>query len=220
MSKSKPKEPSTPPAPKREPERTIMGGREVSSSTKGADGVWENVINLSPDEQRAYDTGTQQFANLLEQVAPAIAVNDEQRQAFTNKLYEPQAKNLRSEYNDILGQSVGNANSAGMLNSVGFENYRGKKLDKTLLDGLSQLRNQTELQSYELPNLQLSPIMNALSVFDTSISAPTSRGLSLLDPSFQGSQFGSNLAMQRWQAEAARQQQAQQPRGFFSSLFG
>ena len=81
MSKSKPKEPSTPPAPKREPERTIMGGREVSSSTKGADGVWENVINLSPDEQRAYDTGTQQFANLLEQVAPAIAVNDEQRQA-------------------------------------------------------------------------------------------------------------------------------------------
>lgn len=224
MTKSKPKaaEPPKTTSIARTPERTMVNGQVVSSSLKGKDGVWENNITMGPDEERAYDTGTKQFADLLEQVSPAIAVNDEQRAAFADKLYKPQAENLKSEYNDILGNSVGAANSSGTLDSIGFQDYRAKKLDNNLMKGLSDLKNQTDLQSYDLGNLQLAPIQNALSIFDTSISAPTSRGLSLLDPSYQGSQFGANLSAQKWQAENQRFQQMNQPkpRGFFGSLFG
>lgn len=211
--------PPTAPAPESTPEYTYLNGQLVSSRTKStkAGGGWEDNMYMNPNEQRAYDSGQQQFADLLGQVQPAIAVNDQQRQAFADKLYQPQAQQLTKEYNNMLGETMGAANASGVLGSVGQQDYISRKLADTYMQNMSNLRNQAELQSYDLGNLQLAPIQNALSIFDTSINSPTSRAMSMMDPSFQGSQAAYNASMQKYNADLNRwaaMNQQQQSRGF------
>lgn len=220
-SSSKQSAPPTAPAPESTPEYTYVNGQLVSSRTKSTQpgGGWADNMYMNPNEQRAYESGQKQFADLLDQVQPAIAVNDQQRQAFADKLYQPQAQQLTKEYNNMLGETMGAANASGVLGSVGQQDYISRKLSDTYMQNMGNLRNQAELQSYDLGNLQLAPIQNALSIFDTSINSPTSRAMSSLDPSFQGSQSAYNAAMQKYQADLNRwsAMQGTQKRGF--SLF-
>jgi len=199
-------------------ERTYINGKEVSSRLyNDSNRTYTDNIYLDPLEERALNSGKQQFADLLDQIRPNVAVNEQERQKFQDSLYQPQASRLKDEYFKTLGDAQGAANASGVMDSVGFENFRANQLDKNLMQGLSDLQNQSYLQSYDLPNLKLQPLISALSVFDTSINSPTQRALSLLDPSFQGSQAGSNNALQRFQAVQNRIGGGS--RSFGSSLF-
>lgn len=200
-------------------EFTTINGRLVSDRQfSPASNSYYSNIYLDPIEQNILNTGKQHFSDLLNRVPQTLATTDAERKSFADALYNPQRDNLLREYNTTLGEAVNSANSAGTLNSIGFENYRAKQLDKNLLDGLSQLRNQAEIQSYSLPNLKLDPVIRALSIYDTSINSPTERGLELLDPSFQGSQASNNFALQRFQV-LANQPARKSSRSFLSSFF-
>lgn len=200
-------------------EFTSINGRRVSDRqyNSGSNSYFDNIY-LDPLETNILETGKQSFSNLLNKVPGAVATTDAERKTFADALYNPQRDNLVNEYKNTLGEAVNAGNAAGTLNSIGFENYRANQLDKNLMEGLSQIRNQAEIQSYDLPNLKLDPIIRALSVYDTSINSPTQRGLQLLDPSFQGSQAANNFALQRFQV-LANQPQKKSSRSFTSSFF-
>lgn len=207
-------------------ERTYIDGKEVSNRLydKKSNTYSSNVF-LDPMEADALQTGRSSFADLLKQVQPAISVSPEQHAAFAEELYAPQGKSLKENYNQLRGQATNNAAARGMGDSVGFHNYVTNQLDKNYASADADLRNNANLQAYSLPGMKLDPIMQALSIFDTSIQAPTNRGLANLDPSFRGSSASQQLDLQRQQLDMQRQQynnglRAQNGGGFFSSFFG
>lgn len=196
-------------------ERTFINGREVSSAlyNKG-NNTYTNTINMTPGEQGIMDTGIKSYGDLLGQVAPNIATTDAERQKYAQELFQPQAGRLEDNYNKAIGEASGQANSRGMLHSIGFGDYVINQLNKNKEQQLSDMFNQAQTQSYGLSSAKLEPIIQGLSVFDTSINAPQNRGLAMLNPSTQGAQSANAL-------NVARAQLTQnQPRGFFSSLFG
>ncbi len=196
-------------------ERTYINGREVSSAlyNKGTN-TYTNTMNLTPGEQGIMDTGVKSYGDLLGQVAPAIATTDAERQKYAQELYQPQAARVEDNYNKSIGEASGQAGSRGMMHSIGFGDYMVNQLNKNKEQQLADLMNQAQTQSYGLSSAKLEPIMQGLSVFDTSINAPQNRGLAMLNPSTQGAQSANALNIARAQLNQ------NQPRGFFSSLFG
>lgn len=223
MGSKKSSSPAPPATPQQKDEYTYLNGRLVSSRTmdKSKNAFVDNTY-LTPEEQSAYDQGVKGYADLLGKVPGAIATTDEERLKFADELYQPQARRLTDSFNRTLGEATGAAGSRGVLKSLGFADYATKQLDKNYQQGLSDLYNQATLQSYQLPQLKLDPIISGLSVYDTSINSPTQRALSLLDPSFQGSQAATNAALQQFNAEQQRYAMMNQnkSKGFFGSLFG
>lgn len=229
MSKSKKSSgSSSPPAaatPEPQSEKVFINGREVSSRIYDpsqklyTDNTW-----LTPDEQRAMDTGTAEFADLIGQVRDNVAVTDEERGAFANELATPQLQKLDEQYRGTLGEATNAANARGVLNSLGFADYTTKQLDKNYQEGRQSINRQANLDSYQLAGLKLDPIQQALSIFDDSIQSPTQRAMAYLDPALQGSNAANNFATQKAQLASqnywnGRQMNQSRGGGFFSSLF-
>lgn len=189
-----------------------VGGRNYNANTN----TFQNRISMPKMERRIYNQGLKGYNKMLGQVDNAMAVTPEERQRFVDELYNPNAAKLKDEYRSTLGDAMGAANSAGVMNSIGFENYRANQLDKNLMQGLSDLYSQANLQAYELPNLKLAPIANAMSLYDASAEGPFNRTMRMFEPSFQGFTTGNNLGMQRY---SLLPNSNMQQGGFFSSLF-
>lgn len=212
--------------PEQKSERTFVNGQEVSSRIYDKPSeTYNSNIYLDPTEQQILNTGKESFANLLPLVSQQVPLSEADRAAFRDQLYNPQAKRVEDAYKQTLGNANGAATAAGTANSIGFEKFRTGQLEKNKQEQLSSLYNQADLQSFDLPNLKLAPIISALSVFDTSINSPTNRGYQALDSSFTGSQAASNYGLSAFQAQnqalanqAAYSQQPQR-RGFLGSLF-
>jgi hypothetical protein len=197
-----------------------IGGRQVANQNYNSKTKTFNTnVDLAPDQQRSMEFGQKAYADLLPQVQSALATSPQERESFISSLYDPQAQNLRQEYDKTVGTIQGAATATGGRGSVG-SNYRLAQADKSLGQGLGQLRNQAELQAYELPNLKLSPISGALGIYDQSAQAPFTNAMSTISPLLQswgaGNQLLNQQFMQNQQAQAAQRARGG---GFLSSLF-
>lgn len=210
-------------------ERTFVNGREVSNRLydKGQRQFTSNIF-LDDNEQQALDIGKKSFTDLIGTVRDQVPINEGERNKFIDSLVQPQQAQINDQYNRSLGQATNTANAAGVSDSVGFQDFVTNQLGKGKQQAEQNLYNQAYLQSFSLPGLKLDPIVQALSVFDTSIQSPTNRGLSLLDPSFQGSVNNRALDFQNAQLDLQSQQYNNTLRssrggsgggGFFDSLF-
>ena len=215
-------------APRALNESTLINGRQVSSRKYTPYQGWKSSIDLPDYEQRSLVGAGRSIQQLYPQIQNALALNPNEQNRFTESLYQPQRQKLMDEYRNVLGETVGNANSSGMLDSIGFQNYRTNQLDKNLTQGLSDLYNQSYLQSFNLPQLKLAPMEQALNMYKGIQGDITNRAMQTLEPSFQGSQAGTNWASTRYNAEQSRliaelneqARRAQQPGGgFFKGLF-
>lgn len=201
-------------------EYTTINGRPASSRVfNKATNSYTNDVALDPYDQQSLDTSRQGMASMLGQLQGMVPTSEADRQRFTNALYDPQKAQLQQDYFRTLGEAEGAANASGVRNSIGFENYRANEIDKNLQQGLSDLYNQSYLQSFDLPRLQMAPIADALGLYDAAIQGIHNRGMQTLDPSFQGSQATNNFNLQSYMAGLNTPQQSQQKRSFFSSLF-
>lgn len=211
-----------PTPPKQQNEYSFLNGVQQSSRVydKSKGGYVDNTY-LTPDQQKAYDTGNQAFSSAVQQLSQMpTGSTPAQHDAFVHQLYDPQAANLRNEYDKTLGQAVGNANSNGMLDSIGFQDYRAKTLDKTLNQGLSDLYNQADVQAYDLPSIQQQPLINLVNAYMGVGQSGTNTASSLLNPAFQGSQSSNNTASQIFQDQQNQYlANLSKPKSFFGSLF-
>lgn len=211
--------------PKPSNEKTFINGREVSSRLYDPQtSTYTNNTNLSDAQSRALAQGETAFADLLGQVPGLVNPSEESQATYQASLYNPQAAKLNDLYNETKGQAINAANAQGVADSVGFNNYKIGKIDKTRNEGLTNLNNETYLQSLQLPMIKLAPVLQALGIYDTSINSNNNSAMSYLNPSMQGSLASQQLAQQQaalqtQTALANRQFQATQRPGFMGSFF-
>jgi hypothetical protein len=79
---------------------------------------------------------------------------------------------------------------------------------------------------HELPRMKLAPYADAYNLFNSGLSGEQNRGMSTLQPSFQGSQASDAAALQRYQFDTQNynnkftyDRQNKKGGGFFSKLF-
>lgn len=207
---------------------TTINGRKVASTDFNNGGYSQN-INLPDYQQGAMVSAGRNIQQLIPSIRSAIATNPNEQAQFANELYQPQRQNLINEYHNVLGNTINNANASGTLSSIGFQNYRANQLDKNLGQGLSDLYNQSQIQSYQLPQLKLAPIEQAIGTLTGVGNDITNQGLQMLNPSLAAAQLGNTWSANRYTGEQQQlinqinaQQQAQQLAlqrvGFLGSL--
>lgn len=76
--------------------------------------------------------------------------------SYVNAIYEPQKRELGNTYNQTLGRATMGANNAGVLNSVGFQNYRANQLDKNYANSLNDAYGKAQLSAQDYINSLLT----------------------------------------------------------------
>lgn len=85
------------------------------------------------------------------QQADAATINK-----YSADLFDPANRELTDTYNLQLGKSATAANNAGVMNSIGFQDYKQNSLDKNLAEGRADLQSQARLQAIETVNTLLN----------------------------------------------------------------
>lgn len=176
-----------------------IGGQKLATSTLGPNG-YSTSINLNPDQQKTWNTSNAGIADALARVGPALATTPEERAVYRDQLYQPQADSITSNFNTARDRAYGRFANIGGLNSLGFNRYNENVLTKNENKALSDAFNRAELQSYQLPGMILSPIQQALSLYQGSQNNIFNQALALSGQTMQGQQLSNqyNTANNLW----------------------
>ncbi len=190
---------------------------------KGRGGYISNVYS-TPEEQAIDKQATGFISQLVGQVPNAFNMTPEQQNAQIEAYAAPQRRALENSYNQALGTANMAANSSGMRNSVGFENYRADKLDKNRAEGLADIAANSELMRYQLPSMALKPYADAFNLYNAALSGEQAREMSSFEPAYQGSNAGNSFASSNYNNLVNYYQLKNSPQqksgGFMSKLFG
>lgn len=167
-----------------------IGGQRLASSTLGPNG-YSTSINLNPDQQRTWDTSNSGIANIMSGIGNALATTPEKRAEYRDQLYQPIADSIKSNFNTARDQAYARFANIGGLNSLGFNRYNDNILSKNENKALSDAFGQANLQSYQLPSLLLSPMAQALTMYQGSQNNIFNQALGLAGLSSQGQQLSN-----------------------------
>lgn len=90
---------------------------------------------------------------------------------YASQLYDPVAKEINSSYDKTFGTAANKAGNLGTLDSLGFADYVTGNLEKSRADSLASAKSNAELESYNLPNLLMSPYSTMAQLGDSSLSS-------------------------------------------------
>lgn len=223
MSKKK-SEPKAPEAPKPQNEYYYDNGTLQSRRvySKGLGGYRTDTYS-TPDELAIENQSTEFIRDLVGKIPSAFNMSpealDQQVAAYT----DPQKRALANSYNQAAGQAGMAANTSGMRNSVGFNNYLANQLEKNKAQGLADIEAGGQQMRYQLPSMALAPFADAFNLYNAALQGQQADTRSDLEPSFQGSQAASNFMLQNYNNLLNQQQLNNQRRssgGFLGGLFG
>jgi hypothetical protein len=165
----------------------------------------------TPDQQAIQKNSNQWINGLLGQAQSSFNMSPESLQAGVDAYTKPQYQALDNAYNQALGQTTSAANAGGMRNSVGFNDYLAKQLDKQKAQGYADIAAGGEQYRYQLPSMQLAPYMDAFNLANAAVNGQQAQTAQNLSYPFGGSQSSSGQAINNYQ---------NQLNGFNSSLMG
>lgn len=178
---------SSPPKP---PESTneyyYVDGTLQSSRTKVGKNHWATNVYRTPEEQAIENQSLKFISDLVPQAQQAFDVSPEGIQAYKDAYTQPQIRALNQSYDQALGAATNSASSAGLRNSVGFENYRANQLDKNRAEGLADIAANAELMGYELPRQRLAPFADAFNLYNAALSGEQANQMATANPVMQG----------------------------------
>jgi len=219
-STSKPDIPSPPKSPKPTHEWYYENGRLRSSRTfsKARNGYFNRVFN-TPVERQIQEDATNYMGKLMKDLPSAINPSPEKIDEYGDAYEAPQIAALDNSYNRARGQLEMAGADAGMKNSVGFQKYGIGEIEKNRAQGLADIAANRKMVELDLPNQLLTPYLNQFNLFNAAMQGQQANLAQDLEPSFQGSQAGTNALNQQFQNQMARWQAQQQPRSGGGGLF-
>jgi hypothetical protein len=161
---------------------------------------YKNQINFSPEQQNIVKKATENYQSTLNDLSnfyEASRTENGLNQSIS-KFYEPLKNSIMSTYNSVLGRSVNDANRLGLGDSIGFENYRAKELDKNLSQDLSSAYQDSVSQVSDLSQKRLQQLASGLGLFNQAISSPYQLGQSLLDDNLNGTAASNQFSINRF----------------------
>lgn len=164
-----------------------IGGNKLASSTLGPNG-YSTKVSFSPDQQRTWDTSNKGIADLLSGVSGIVSTDPAKREAYRDQLYQPLADEIKTNFGTARDRAYSRFASIGGLNSLGFNRYNNNMIDKNENKALSQAFNSSDLQSYSLPSLLLSPIQQALGLYSGAQGQLYNQAMGAVTPAMQGQQ--------------------------------
>jgi len=172
-----------------------------------------------PNEQGIENQATDYMGTLVNQLPNAVNLSPEAIQGYKDAYTQPQIAALNDSYNQATGQAQSAASARGLTNSVGFGNYTANQLEKNRAQGLADIQANAQMMAYDLPNKILSPYVNQFNLYNAALQGQQASMAQDMDPSFQGSQAGTNAALEL-QKQALARWQAQQPQSSRGGLAG
>lgn len=145
---------------------------------------------------------------------------------YSDAYAAPQRQALNESYNKALGSAQSAAASSGLRNSLGYNRYLANNLERNRAQGLADIENNRKLMEYQIPSMMLKPYSDAFNLVNAALNGEQAQTMASLEPSFQGSQQASNLALQQYNADLNRwqmmnaQNNNNSGKGFFNLLFG
>lgn len=179
----------------------------------------------TPQEQAIENQATDYMGQLVNEIPDAVNLSPEAMQQYRDAYAEPQINALTDSYNQAKGQATMAASGRGMRNSVGFNKYLANNIEKNKAQGLADIESNAYLQGLDLPNKMLMPYANQFNLYNAATQGQQANMAQNFEPAFQGSQAGSNFALQNYnnqmnQWKANQQNQNRGGGGMFSFFTG
>lgn len=219
------KTPAAPAAPTPQSEWYYENGQLKSQRLydKGKGGYTSEVF-LTPQEQAIQDNATNFLSKAVTGANDAFNMTPEQIQKYKNDYSAPQYRALDDAFNQASGQFNTAASASGMRGSVGAADYFARKIASENARGKADIASNTEMMGFQLPSMALKPYFDVFNLYSGAASGQNQATAQNLEPAFQGSQAGSNFALNNYQNQLGQYnallQKQQNSGGFLSRLFG
>lgn len=212
-----------PTAPKPQNEYYYNNGTLESSRVydKGKGGYLTNSYS-TPQEQAIEKNATQFISDLSARIPQEFQMTPEQLDAGVKSYTDPQMRALNESYNQAVGSATNAATSRGVRNSLGFNDYFAKQIERNRAQGSADIAAAGEQMRYQLPSMRLAPFVDAFNLVNAGLSGQQAQQRADLEPSFQGSQSASNYfgGLYPSQLNAWQLMNQPKPRSGGFSLFG